>query len=443
MVAKRSGGSGGTKHCPPIKLVVTLLSAAFGLGGVSCTAEVGEEEPLAEEQAAIDISGLSALRSMGLTGTYRLTKNITMQSTDAPFVPIGSPFNPFRGTFDGNGYTITNLRIANGGGWYTGLFSATSGATLDRVRLENVSVAGGGFMGAIVGIMSNTTLKRSYVTGTVTAPTSGTPVNAVGMAVGQAGNYSRVDRCYATGTVAGRASTIGGFFGEIVTQGVFDGNHEGPPAYVKEVFTDVNVNPAILANTGEITAGGLVGYVQGAEIQDISTVGKVNGRGAVGGVVGRMVNDRPESMPNVLNHALSRGSVTASGSNPAGPIGVMTGISPRCIAFYDLSKDAGTPWSNGDGSCNAGKGSLELRGPYQDPAQPGNPNTRSLWTFILGDIVEQWEVDNGDYLPCMLGSGSDMDWGFGTCGSPQIWSANTDTQHITLTRIPNPSVQPK
>jgi hypothetical protein len=380
---------------------------------------------------------------MSLTGNYRLTKNITMQPWDSAFVPIGSPFNPFRGTFDGNGFTITNLRIARGGTFYTGMFSATNGAVLDRVRLENVNVAGGAFTGAIVGIMGNTTLKRSYVTGTVSAPTSGDSVFAVGMAVGQAANYSRVDRCYATGTVTGRANTIGGFFGEIVTQGEFDANHNGPPAYVTEVFTNVNVNPTIVSGTGEIAAGGLVGYVRGAELQDINTVGNVNGRGAVGGVIGRMANDVAGSIPSILNHAISRGSVTASGSTPAGPIGVMTGSSPRCIAFYDLSTDSGTPSATGDGSCNKGQGSFDLKAPYQDAADPGDTSTRLIGIFILGDYVEQSEVDAGYYPACLLGSGSDSDWGFGTCDAPQIWSLNSGSQHITLKRIPNASVQPK
>jgi hypothetical protein len=439
MVVKGTEVLSGAKGRAPGRWVVTLLSAALGLGCVSCSGEVPEGEPLGEVREAIDIGDLNGLRTMGLTGTYRLTRNITMQSGDAPFVPIGSPFNPFRGTFEGRGFTINNLRIAKSGSFYTGMFSATNGATLDRVRLENVNVAGGGFTGAIVGLMSNTTMTRSYVTGTVTGPTSGSSVFAVGMAVGQAGNYSRVHQCYATGTVTGRSSTIGGFFGEIVTQGFFDPNHNGPPAYITEIFTNVNVNPTIVSGSSEIAAGGLAGYVQGAEIQDINTVGKVNGRGAVGGVIGRMVNDRPESTPNILNHAISRGSVTASGSTPAGPVGVMVGDSPRCIAFYDLSTDSGTPGT----SCNVGQGSFDLTAPYQDPADPSDPSTRLIGVFILGNYVEQWEVDAGYYDPCLLGSGSDSDWGVGTCGQPQVWSLNSGSQHITLARIPNPSVQPK
>jgi hypothetical protein len=52
-------------------------------------------------------------------------------------------------------------------------------------------------------------------------------------------------------------------------------------------------------------------------------------------------------------------------------------------------------------------------------------------------------IDEGGFDQCKLGSGSDTDWGFGTCGTVQLWALNSSTEYITLTRIPNPSVQPK
>jgi hypothetical protein len=379
---------------------------------------------------------------MGTTGTYRLTANITMRSWDPAFVPIGSPFNPFRGTFDGNGFTINNLRIGTGGGWYTGMFGATDGASLDRIRLNNVTVSGGSFTGAIAGIMRNTTLKRSSVSGTVTAPTSGSPMSAVGMAVGQARDYSRIERCSATGTVSGRSNTIGGFFGEIVTEGFFDANRNGPPAIVSEVFTNVNVNPTITTGTHDIVAGGLVGYVRGADMVDINTVGRVHGRGKVGGIVGHMDNSDPDSHSSILDHGISRGSVTASSGSPAGTVGYLTGSSPRCIAFYDLSSDPGTPLQFADG-CNTGQGSFDLKAPYQDPWDPRDTLTRVIGIYILGDIVTQDEIDDGTYQQCMLGSGSDTDWGVGTCGRVQTWSLNSGSQYSTLARIPDPSIQPR
>jgi hypothetical protein len=424
-----------------------LLSAAVALGCIGCGAESLDGEPIEQVSEALNIGNINDLRNMSqnLSGNYVLTRNITMGSSDPVFVPIGSPFNPFRGTFDGRGFTITNLRIQTNGGFYTGLFSATDGAYLNRVRLNNVNVSGGSFTGAIVGTMTNTTITRSWVTGAVSCPTSSPSSWAVGMAVGYAGDYSRVDQSYATGTITGRASTIGGFFGEIVSFGTFDANNEGPPAKIAEVFTNVNVNPTIPSGSSEVVAGGLVGYVQGAWIEDINSVGPVRGRGAVGGVVGRAKNDDPNSIPNLINDVISRGNVTASGSSPAGPIGSWIGFAPRCLAWYDLSTDSGTPAPTDDIWCNLGWGSLDLKGPYQDVADPSDWTTRNIGIFYKGEWISQDLVDNGNYPQCQVGSGSDGDWGFGTCGDsdPQAWSLNTEGEYNTLVRIPNPSVQPK
>jgi len=422
-----------------------LLVVTVTLSGVSCADDVSSGERLETTQHAISVTSMAQLRTMSLTGTYDQTADITMSSTEPLFMPLGSPSNPFRGTFRGNGFKIYNLRIATNGAADTGLFGATEGATLERVRLINVNVSGGSRTGAIVGNMYNTHLYESYVTGTVSGPTSGASVYGVGMAVGVALAYSRVERCYATGTVKGRTESIGGFFGEIVADGVFDANQEGPPVKVAEVFTNVNVNPTITTGTSEIAAGGLVGYVRGAEIRDISTVGNVNGRGAVGGIVGRMNNTNPNSIASMLYQAISRGSVTASGSDPAGPIGIMTGWTPRCVAYYDLSTDPGTPGpTDGGMSCNQGHGSLVLRWPYQDPNDPGNPYSRDCSEIYKnGDYVTEDEVADDKYPLCLLHSGSDTDWGFGTCGFDQVWSLNRDYEYNTLVRIPNPEVQPK
>src|SRR5688572_1439533 len=251
----------------------SLFVSAVALGWIGCGGEPLGSEPVGQVSEALTIiRNMTDLRNMAqnLSGNYILAGYITMEPNEPLFVPIGSPFNPFRGTFDGAGFTISNLRIQTNGGFYTGLFGATDGAALDRILLNNVNVSGGSFTGAIVGTMVRTTIRDSWVTGTVSCPTSSPSSWAVGMAVGRAGDFSRVERSQATGTITGRASTIGGFFGEIVTIGFDDENGYGPPAKIAEVFTNVNVNPTIPFGGGDVVAGGLVGYVQGAEIEDIN-----------------------------------------------------------------------------------------------------------------------------------------------------------------------------
>jgi hypothetical protein len=168
--------------------------------------------PLAARTAIGSIEGVSWIRSlddlrrMRLTGNYKLANRIDASSTaNAPFVPVGGLFNPFQGTFDGNGFEIDRLTIR--GGEWTGMFGQAMNALLKNVRLTNVNITGGFSTGAIAGFTQNVDLTMSYVTGTVAGNAQG---NRIGMAIGTAANWTRVSRCYATGTVRGTGSNFGG-----------------------------------------------------------------------------------------------------------------------------------------------------------------------------------------------------------------------------------------
>jgi len=89
-------------------------------------------------------------------------------NTSSGWLPIPS----FSGTYNGNGFTITNLytnhpaRAKDGGLEAVGLFGSVSGATLTNLALTNVSVKGYSNVGALVGSASeNTTISRIKLTG--------------------------------------------------------------------------------------------------------------------------------------------------------------------------------------------------------------------------------------------------------------------------------------
>ena len=88
------------------------------------------------------------------------------------FEPIGTNTGPYNTTFEGNGYTISNLYI-NRSRNYSGFFGATD--TLAYIRslgLVNATIAGGqGTVGALVGLHEGR-IAASYVTGSVTANTN-------------------------------------------------------------------------------------------------------------------------------------------------------------------------------------------------------------------------------------------------------------------------------
>jgi hypothetical protein len=455
MLKIKTKGSGMHGRRPWKKVPAALLSAAAVFASVSCMGVDGNHPESGQAQTATaargsaittptDISTLAQLRTMSLTGNYRLIKDITMTSSDAGFTPIGGPFDYFSGTFDGNGFRIINFRTVNyagNQGYYRGLFGIANGAILRRVRLTNVNVAGEAHTGAIVGSMMNTLLTDSYVDGgTVSGPTSTFSSGyGLGMAVGVASNSSEIRKCYATGSIKGVALSMGGFVGEANGYGT---TGTEPRVTITEVYTKVDVNatpPDPSYNSSNIPTGGVVGLAQGVVMKNIYAAGPVKGRGWPGGIVGRIVNNDPSYLPSEFHKGVYIGDVAStSGPARAGAIGSLSGnFVGRCAVFYNKSVDGGTAIQTYDTWCNGGMTTSELQSPHPDP-------DKLLWPYTIGMVITQQMINesNGDIPQCKLASGTDADWYFGICpGDPLVWKANASNQYNTLANIPNPGVQ--
>jgi len=116
---------------------------------------------------------------------YRLGNDIDMVGINHQ--PIGIPVAPFTGSFDGNGYKITNLTIDRANTSYVGLFGGTNEAELKNIVLDNVNISGNSFVGALVG----------------------------GLVGSASPNFtSLVENCSVTGSVSARGY-VGGLFGQI------------------------------------------------------------------------------------------------------------------------------------------------------------------------------------------------------------------------------------
>lgn len=390
---------------------------------------------LGSTEAVQVINTLSELRNMSVTGNYRLGSDIDASETESvPFRPIGFPKAPFSGTFDGDGHTIDNLHISDGawqGTSYTGLFGSADEAIITDVGLTNVQVSGADITGALVGSLNRSLLSDCYVTGTVTADFD---ARSVGMVVGILGHSSTVTRCSVVGTLDGGGSLIGGFVGRVNALGR-DSNAQ--MANLSEIFTDVRVSSD--KNWGNVTAGGLAGAVQGAAISHINAVGPVSGREAVGGIVGYATNGDPDSYATWMRYSLYRGNVTdhASSVDRAGLVGDADAPFERCDTnAWDEGTDNGTPSSvSTDFTCQAGYPSEVLMAPHPAPDRLIDP-------FYAGMFVTQELIDDGIFDQCKLGSGSDGDWGFGTCDTEVIWYLNAEDEHISLARVPIPEAQP-
>ena len=80
------------------------------------------------------------------------------------WVPIGNASQPYTGTFDGQGYTITGLSTPTGNSSnYVGLFGYMgSGGVVKDVILEDATITGNNYVGIIAGYNNNGTLSHNY-----------------------------------------------------------------------------------------------------------------------------------------------------------------------------------------------------------------------------------------------------------------------------------------
>ncbi len=87
------------------------------------------------------------------TDTFTQSGNWTgYGGSPAPFVPIGNKINPFLGSFDGNGHTISGLYIEKDDG-FVGLFGSIVDGSVVNLKIKNSYIAGAYYVGGIVGYM--------------------------------------------------------------------------------------------------------------------------------------------------------------------------------------------------------------------------------------------------------------------------------------------------
>ena len=232
--------------------------------------------------------------------TFELANDINMRGVD--FRGIGTCggdsanidyTKAFKGTFHGNGYSISNLTI-NTTEDYVGLFGYISGGTVDSLGIKNCNISGesrvGGLvgymdsgaisssysmgsvngswcLGGLVGEMSNVEISNSYSYSTCIVLLGGS--SCVGGLVGSMGSGS-IESCYSTGNVEG-SIYIGGLVGE------------GSSVTIENCYSTSSV-------TGRVECGGgLIGRVYGDDslISSCYSTGNVKGGDYVGGLIGQ------------------------------------------------------------------------------------------------------------------------------------------------------------
>ena len=207
-----------------------------------------------------------------------------------------APINDFSGTYDGNGYKISNLKVnaADEAFKNIGLFGELQGGLLKRVKLVDFSTKGGVNVGSLVGLNNQGTIEDSEVDGKVDGD------RTIGGLVGL--NQGGVIRNSTSTVRVGKNSSDRWVAGGLVGQndgGTIAGSHaSGAVTGGNQVGGLVGKNMGSVTSshaTGNVTGihasvgyvGGLVGWHFGGTISDSHSGGKVVGAApGVGGLVG-------------------------------------------------------------------------------------------------------------------------------------------------------------
>ena len=234
------------------------------------------------------------------------------------WTPIGTNTDPFTGTFDGGGYTISGLYI-DGNTNNVGLFGCigTNGpatGTVKDVTLADSYVRGNELVGGICGWNKGGTLQDCHNTGTVSGTTN------VGGVCGK-NDSGTVDGCYNSGTVSA------GFY----VGGVCGINNNG--STLKNSY-----------NTGKVSCtnddvGGVCGWNDASTVQGCYSTGTVSGKTNVGGVCGR--NSGGGTVQECYN------TVTVSGTRNVGGVCGMNSSRGTAQGCYNTGKVSGNSYFGG------------------------------------------------------------------------------------------------
>ena len=219
-------------------------------------------------------------------------KDGTKYTEELSWTPIGNDDNMYRGTFDGNGKTISNLYI-NATSFGTGFFGIAIYGSLKNITFDNAKVKNTdkSYTGILAGDASSCMIENIKTSENCSVEGNRYVGGIVGSASGDIRNFSNCENRARVNGVA----IIGGILG------YSDGS-------------DYSITSC--ANYGVVTGlensiGGMVGYIRLGTIQNSANYGNITGTEYVGNLIGSA------GMCN-LNNVLGTGKVTATSGDPAG-----------------------------------------------------------------------------------------------------------------------------
>lgn len=378
--------------------------------------------------------------------TFTLTKDIQLTQAWTPIASSRS--SKFAGILDGNGHTISNLRIVSSSG-STGFFGYLSGEvrnlTLDGTITSDGSNCGAfaGYLqgsGKVIGCTSRVMISAREKTGGIVGYNEGAAVKEClnigditgtlkvggivgenwGGTVSQCGNYGTVKSSrrgvatFGTGGICGRSVSAKSVVSECYNTGEILSDTEATGGVVGYMnATGATIKDSY--NVGDITiqnhkkqkqlvaawAGGVIGIVgtSGIDINNCYNAGKINGADKTGGIIGRYIGDEEddeqsnEAIQN--NYYLSESADTAIGEIDATQ--TIPNDAAREVAsssMISLASSLGIAYKADDSGLYGNSGYPVLR--WQEPV---DVDQRTYLSGISKEIqvkLDQYLVKNAD-----------------------------------------------
>ena len=214
-----------------------------------------------------------------INGDREITSLKDEMTTDKGFRPIGTSENNFKGKFEGNAYTISNLMINRPDENYVGLFGyITDKAIIVGLNVKDIDVTGNSYVGGLVGYANSyATIKEVTLTGTIIGNEK-TGMYIGGIVGSVTTSNVRIDSVIVNANVTGN-SNVGGISGgpfsnsanvtAIIEGGTITGNDKvyatsywnTSSNMVKTAY--VNSKVKVIKNSEEVT-----GYYGGTEFSE-------------------------------------------------------------------------------------------------------------------------------------------------------------------------------
>jgi len=342
------------------------------------------------------------------------------------WTPIGIQSNAsgsyaLTGSFDGNGFTISNLVIA-GSGIARGMFGRIAGdAVIENLGLTELNVKGTQDIGGLVGQKTAGTVRNCHVTGNVSGASS-----SVGGLVG-INELGTVENSYVEVTVSNTHSYTGGLVGSnfgLVRNCYATGSVTGTGASSTYVGGVVGSNSGTVKDcysTGDVksindSVGGVVGYnLTAGKVENCYATGKVvnnSGNNSIqtGGIVGSVYASE------VRNCVALNPSVTSrmSSSQASSYTGRIVGQNSQTFVNNHARDDMNIRYAVIEGSSPGTEKNFNISGP-----------TNVAHRMDGADVA-------ADEYGTQLFWETTMGWSFSETGA---WKWNSDTQLPILRRV--------